>query len=192
MMLEISPGRQRLIAIGIALVLLLVAVFVVVIPVWQSMALHAGRVDMLRRQVASMERLVEARSRLEAEINALAANPDIQNLTYAADQPALAVAQLQGQLNQIFGGVSAAVTSSQVMPEVREGSLTKVSLQLTVEANVRSLVGALHAIGEARPLLKVEKISLKDPDGDWAVSPQAKQANTLIVDMVVSAYMRAP
>lgn len=192
MMLEISPRRQRLIAIMIALLLLAGAVMFVAMPLWQSISLHAGRVEMLKRQVASMERLVEARSRLEAEINSLAANPDIQNLTYAADQPALAVAQLQGQLNQVFGGVSAAVTSSQVLPDVREGALTKVSLQLTVEANIRALVGALHAIGEAKPLLKVEKISVKDPDGDWAVSPQAKQANTLIVDMVVSAYMRAP
>lgn len=192
MMLEISPRRQRLMAIAIALLLVAVVIMFVVMPLWQSISMHAGRVEMLKRQVASMERLVEARPRLEAEINALAANPDIQNLTFAADQPALAVAQLQGQLNQVFGGVSAAVTSSQVLPEVREGSLTKVSLQLTVEANVRALVGALHAIGEAKPLLKVERISIKDPDGDWAVSPQAKQANTLIVDMVVSAYMRVP
>jgi hypothetical protein len=192
MTLEISPRNQRLVALAIALLLLLAGTFWVVLPVYESISLHAQRVAMLKRQVATMQRLVDAKPRIETEINALAANPDIQNLTFAADQPAVAVAQLQGQLNQVFAAVSAPVTSSQVLPEVREGLLTKVSLQMTVEANISAVVGALHAIGEAKPLLTVEKISLKDPDGDWAVNPQARQANTLIVDLVVSAYMRAP
>ena len=74
---------------------------------------------------------------------------------------------------------------------MREGSLTKVTLQMTVEADVSSLVKALHAIGAARPLLTVEKLSVKDPDGDWAVNPQALQVNKLQVEIVVSAYMRA-
>jgi len=192
MTLEISPRNQRLIAIGIAILLLLATTFWVVMPVYESISLHAQRVAMLKRQVATMQRLVDAKPRIAAEINALAANPDIQNLTFAADQPALAVAQLQGQLNQVFGAVSASVTSSQVLPDVREGPLTKVTLQMTVEANMRAVVGALHAIGTAKPLLTIEKISLKDPDGDWSPTSQARQANTLIVDLVVSAYMRVP
>ena len=192
MTLEISPRNQRLIAIGIALLVLLLGTFWVALPVYESISLHAQRVGMLKRQVATMQRLVDAKPRIEAGINALAANPDIQNLTFSADQPALAVAQLQGQLNQMFSAVSASVTSSQVLPDVRAGALTRVSLQLTVEANIRAVVGALHAIGAAKPLLTIEKISLKDPDGDWAVTPQARQPNTLIVDLVVSGYMRAP
>jgi type II secretory pathway component PulM len=190
--LEVSPRNQRLIAIAIALLLLLAGTFWVVLPVYQSVSLHAQRVTMLKRQLATMQRLVDAKPRIDAAITALAANPDIQNLTYAADQTALAVAQLQGQLNQVFGAVSASVTSSQVLPDAREGQLTKVSLQLTVEANISALVSAMHAIGEAKPLLTIEKISIKDPDGDWPATPQSRQPNTLIVDLVVSAYMRTP
>jgi len=190
--LEVSPRNQRLIAIAIAILLLLAGTFWVVLPVYQSISLHAQRVTMLKRQLATMQRLVDAKPRIDAEITALGTNPQIQNLTFAADQPALAVAQLQGKLNQVFGAVSASVTSSQVLPDAREGQLTKVSLQLTVEANIAALVGAMHAIGEARPLLTVEKISIKDPDGDWQAMPQTRQSNTLVVDLVVSAYMRAP
>jgi hypothetical protein len=63
---------------------------------------------------------------------------------------------------------------------------------MTVEADIRSVVKALHAIGAAKPLPTVEKLSLKDPDGDWAVNPAALQVNKLQVEIVVSAYMRAP
>lgn len=192
MTLEISTRNQRLIAIGIALLLALLATFWIVLPLWEYSSLQAQRVSMLKRQVQTMQRLVDAKPRIEAEIKALSANPEIQNLTYSADQPALAVAQLQGQLNQIFSGVSASVTSSQVLPESPEGSLTKVSLQMTIEANIKGVVGALHAIGSARPLLTIEKLSLRDPDGDWALTGQARQVNTLLVDITVSAYMRAP
>ena len=192
MTLEISTRNQRLIAIGIALLLALLATFWIVLPLWEYSSLQAQRVSMLKRQVQTMQRLVDAKPRIEAEIKALSANPEIQNLTYSADQPALAVAQLQGQLNQIFSGVSASVTSSQVLPESPEGSLIKVSLQMTIEANIKGVVGALHAIGSARPLLTIEKLSLRDPDGDWALTGQARQVNTLLVDITVSAYMRAP
>jgi len=111
---------------------------------------------------------------------------------YTAEQPAVAVAQLQGQLGQIFGQAPASVTSSQVIAESREGALTKVGLQMAVLANTKALVKALHEIAVARPLMKIEKIAIRDPDGNWGLTVQGKKEGQLQVDITVSAYMRAP
>lgn len=192
MKFDLSAGLQRIIALAIAGVLVLLTIWFVVVPLWTASSLHAERVAMLKREVLQMRGLANAAPRFEELSKKLAANPDIQQLTYAAPQPTLAIAQLQGQLGQIFGAASAVVTTSQPLPEAREGSLTKISVQSTVEAEIKSVVAALHAIDEARPLLHVDKLVIRDPDGDWAVNPQPNAPNKLQVEVVVSAYMRVP
>jgi hypothetical protein len=147
---------------------------------------------MLKRQVSTMEGLVAAAPRYEALSKRLAANPDVQVLTFAAPQSTIAVAQLQGQLSQILAAASAVVTTSQPMPDTREGSLTKITVQSTIEAEIKSLIAALHAIDAARPLLHVDKLVVRDPDGEWANAPQTNAPNKLQIELVVSAYMRAP
>jgi hypothetical protein len=173
--------------LGIAMLLV---VFWIVIPMWSAASLHAERISVLRRQALVMEGLAKAAPQFEAQTRKLAANSDIQVLTFSAQQSALAVAQLQGVMSQTFADASAAVTSSVVLPEVREGALLKISVQTAIESDLKGLVKALHTIAMARPLLKVEKLSLRDPDGDWAVTGAATQANRLQVEIVVSAYLR--
>lgn len=192
MKIEISPFRQRLLALGLLAFVMLAAANWVLLPLWESASLHAERVSVLRRQVLTMQGLVEARPRFEAGIAALQSNGDVQNLTIAADSSAVAGAQLQGQLTQIFAAAPAVVTSAQVLPEEKAGALTRISLQLNAEADTRALVKVLHDIGSARPLLRVERLVVRDPDGVFAVKPEAVLANKLIVEMTVSAWMRKP
>lgn len=192
MKFDLTPRVQRIAALGAAGIVVLLLAWLFVWPFWTAAALHAEQVAMLKRQVLTMRGLADAAPRFEQLSKKLAANPEIAQLTYAAPQPALAVAQLQGQLSQIFAAASAAVTTSQPLPEARVGALTKITVQSTVEAEIKSVVAALHAIDAARPLLTVEKLVLRDPDGEWGVSPQASAPNRLQVDVTVSAYMRAP
>lgn len=192
MKVELTPRSQRLIALGAVAVLALLAVWLFVWPFWTAAALHNDQVAMLKRQVLTMRGLADAAPRFEKLSKQLAANPEIAQLTYAAPQPALAVAQLQGQLGQIFAAAKANVTTSQPLPEARVGSLTKITVQSTVEGEIKAVVEALYAIDTARPLLGVEKLVLRDPDGEWGVNPQAAAPNRLQVDITVSAYMRVP
>lgn len=192
MKFDLTPRVQRIAALGAAGIVVLLFVWLFVWPFWMAAALHAEQVAMLKRQVLTMRGLADAAPRFEQLSKKLAANPEIAQLTYAAPQPTLAVAQLQGQLSQIFAAASAAVTTSQALPEARVGSLTKIAVQSTVEGEIKAVVAALHAIDTARPLLTVEKLVLRDPDGEWGVSPQANAPNRLQVDVTISAYMRVP
>jgi general secretion pathway protein M len=192
MKIELTPRRQRTIAIGMLIAIVIVFFYVIVIPAWSSSALHNQRVSMLRRQALTMQGLADARPRYEAAAKKVAANADAQTLVFAAPQATLAVAQLQGQLSQLIASSSAVVSSSQTLPETREKALTKITVQTMLEADVKALIKVLHGVDAARPLLKIEKLAIRDPDGDWSVSPQMNAPNKLQVELVVSAYMRAP
>ena len=192
MKLVLSPQRQRWMAL---LMLALAAVLVVVMvlwPAWEAAQLHGQRVALLRRQVLAMEGLVEARPSLEAAVAKLGANAELQALTIAADSAAIGGAQLQGQLTQILTAAPALVTSAQLLPEEKAGGLTRIRMQMAAETDMRGLVKAVHAIGTARPLLEIDRIAVRDPDGVFAMKPESVLSNRLQVELVVSARMRAP
>lgn len=192
MKVVLSPLRQRLLALALLAVCVGLLVLLVVQPIWSAASLHAERVAMLQRQVRTMQGLVEAQPRFEAAVAALAGDVRIQGLTIAAESAAVAGAQLQGQITQILAGAPATLASAQLLPEERVGALTRVRLQLVAEADMHGLVQMLHAIGGARPLLRIETLAVRDPDGVFATRPETRLANRLQVEMVVSALVRAP
>lgn len=189
MKLTLSPLRQRLIAVALAAAVLVVIVMLVVIPLWQSVSLHEARIAVLRDQTAKLEALIEATPDLEKLARKVAADTKVNALTFAGSQTGVGVAELQSTLNRILAAAGATVMSGQAA----DGELPPdtIAVQTTVETDIAALVRALHAIGTARPLLEVEKLAIKEPDGEW-VNPSAARgvANKLIVDMTVSARMR--
>lgn len=191
MKVTLSPGQQRWLAIGLlALVLAAVGAFVVA-PVWSSVSQHEERVAMLRAQAAKLQALRAAEPKLEAAAREMAASPDVQSLAYQ-DLPGTAVADLQTAVSKAFSSAGASVTSGQALE--RPDAPTDVAVQITAEADIAGLVQALHAIGSARPLLTIERMSVHEPDADFAaavpVGTQPNVANKLIVEIVVFAQTR--
>jgi hypothetical protein len=178
-----------LLALSLAAVVLGLFIAIVIMPLWQSVTLHEQRVDVLRAQANKLEALAAATPDLEKLARKVAANAQVNALTFAGAQPGVGVADLQSTLNRILGTAGATVMSGQAVEG--DPSPDKIAVQTTIETDLASLVRALHEIGTARPLLKVEKLSIKEPDGEW-VNPSAARnvANKLIVDMTVSARMR--
>jgi len=192
MKLVLSAQRQRVLALVLLAGVLLLALQLVIWPFWEAAQLHGQRVALLRRQVLVMEGLVEARPAFEAAVAKLAGNAELQALTLSGDSAAIGGAQLQGQLTQILTAAPASVTSAQLLPEETAGGLALVRMQMAAETDMRGLVSALHAIGGARPLLAIDRIAVRDPDGVFAMKPEKVLSNRLTVEMVVSARMRAP
>ena len=193
MMLTFSPNAQRAIAIGLALLALTVVGLAVVWPLWASVGLQNERVSMLRRQAQTMEALVAAAPRYQTVANSLAANGDSRSLVFVATQPTLAVAELQGQLSSILNKAGVTVTASQALPDEQHGGLVKLAVQATIEVEIGPLVDALHAIAAQRPLLRVEKLIIHEPDAALiGAAPEPNIPNKLQAEIVVSGYMRQP
>ena len=188
MTLTLSPSRQRLIAIALLVLVVLVFCYLVILPFWQSVALHERRVAMLRDQAARLEALAGATPEFEKVARKVVADPRMSALAFAGAQAGVGEAELQSTLNRIFAAAGATVMSGQA---VSADGTDQIAVQTTVEADIATLVRALHAIGTSRPLLRVEKLSLKEPDGEWTNPSSVRGvANKLIVDMTVSAHLR--
>jgi hypothetical protein len=193
MTLTFSPNAQRGIAVGLTLVALAVIGLPIVWPLWSSVELQNERVAMLRRQAQTLEALVAAAPRYQTVANSLAANGDSRSLVFVVAQPTLAVADLQGKLSSILNKAGVTVTASQALPEQQQGGLVKLAVQATLEVEIGPLVDALHAMAAQRPLLRVEKLIIHEPDAAMiGAGPEPNVPNKLQAEIVVSAFMRQP
>jgi len=193
MMLTFSPNAQRGIALGLAALVIALVALTVVWPLWSSYELQTERVAMLRRQALTLEGLVAAAPRYQTVANSLAANGDSRSLVIVAAQPTLAVAELQGKLSSILNHAGITVTASQALPEQETDGLVKIAVQATLEVEIGPLVDALHAIAAARPLLRVVKLTVHEPDAALiGAAPEPNIPNKLQAEIVVSAFMRQP
>ena len=189
MKLVLSPFRQRALALSLALAAGGAAVALAVHPLWQSASLHAERVGMLRAQAVRLEALAAAAPKFDDLARQAAMNPDVAGLTIASVEPGVGVAELQTSLNDIFGAAGATVMSGEGL--TRTGNA--VAVQTTLETDIASLVRALHGVASARPLMKIEQLSIREPDGEWtAPAGTVSVPNKLIAVIVVSAWTRAP
>lgn len=191
MTIVLTPVRQRILALALAGLALVLVWFAVAAPLWTSVALHEEQVAMLRRQALKLEALAGAAPGYERLARKAASNVDVRALTFVAAQPSVGVADLQATLNRIFAASGAIVSTSQALPEEAGHGPVKIAVQATLELDIAALVKTLHAIGASRPLLTVEKISAKEPDGEWVSITRVTTPNKLIVDIVVSARMRS-
>jgi hypothetical protein len=193
MTLTFSPTAQRAIAVGIALLTLVVVGLAIVWPLWSSVELQNERVAMLRRQAQTLEALVAAAPRYQTVANSLAAKGDSRSLVFVAAQPSLALADLQGKLSSILNKAGVTVTASQALPEQQQGGLVKLAVQATLEVEIGPLVDALHTMAAQRPLLRVEKLIIHEPDAALiGAGPEPNVPNKLQAEIVVSAFMRQP
>lgn len=190
MTLILSPARQRLIALALGIITLVLIFLLVIVPIWSSIAIQEDRIAMLRRQAHKLEALAAAAPDYEEAAKKISSNADVSALTFAASQPSVGVADLQAALNKIFSAAGVTVNTSQALPETTGDGLTKIAVQTNLELDLAALVRALHAVATARPLLKIEKFTIHEPDGEWVKPPGSNTPNRLIVDMVVSAQMR--
>ena len=194
MKVTISGLQQRWLALAILALVSAALWFFFGAPIWEAAVLHEQRVAVLRDQAARLQALVDAEPRFAAAARQLASNPSVRALAFEGTQPSVSVADLQAAVNRIFAGAGATVSTGETIAAWPGGARGEIAVQSTVESDIGALVAALHAIGAARPVMTVERLSIREPDAEWAaavpVGPQPNVANTLIVDIVISANTR--
>lgn len=190
MKLRLTPLMSRAAAVAFAAGAFGLIYVIVVGPMISAANLQSEQVAILRRQAHTMEGFAAAAPQYEAVMKRLAANPELRQLAFQAPQPSVAVAQMQSQLSQLVTSAGATIMSSQALPDMKERGLTKLTVTTTFQGEMKAIMAVLDGIGRARPLHFLEKLNIRDPDGEWAVPVSNPEANKLQVELVVAAYMR--
>jgi general secretion pathway protein M len=143
----------RILAAGLALLVLLVLWVGVLSPVLDWYDARAARLDDLRLRAAHEQALIDALPALKKAAAAAAAQPTRAVLTGNTD--AVAGAALQEQVQTMASAASVTLTSTDQLPGYR-----RIGVRIEMNAQLPVIVALLKSIEEAQPSMVVDDIHL--------------------------------
>lgn len=150
-------------AVVTSVLLLLLAVL---LP-WASRLSSLERsVELSRDQVARYQRLVSRLPAIREALEQERASDDFEDLSFSAETPALAGAQLQRDLQEMVREVDARPISAQILPVDARAQPPRVSVRIQLQSDTAALLELLLKIEQARPLLFVDQMSVRSSARD--------------------------
>lgn len=179
---------QRLLAL--ALLILPLGVIVAlgygqVAAYWQ----HQERVALLTREVKTLETLSQGVPVWQAELAKLKASGIAQGLLFGGPNANSASTDLQHQVSGIVAGAGGSVTRNLInASDTLAKDRDKISVSVSFTAEAPQLVRILHGLEVARPLIRVTRLAIRNPDGEAAITTPLTTPNKLQVELVITSY----
>ena len=161
--MERLPRPARL-AVAIGLLVLLVGLVVgaatapLIYLAYQDRALEAAD-----RRIAELRLRMPMREGLQSEVNLLERAADIGAALLQGATPAVAAAQLQGDLVDRAAAVGGAVDSIQVLEPEPAPPFVRISLRLDFQGDIAALRDFIHQVESSSPILFVGALAVNRP-----------------------------
>lgn len=154
-------GRQgRLLALGLVLIVLVGAYFVLVAPV---VDFYAERQASLANRRAILPRLVAAADELpalRARVAQLRAAANLRKVTLEGASDAIASADLESRIDALASSVGAVIGSTEALPAEARGAYRRIGLRLALSGSYETLVKLIARIEAATPPLIVDNLQI--------------------------------
>ncbi len=175
---RLLPTQRRMLALGI----LAVVVALVAAAVWFPLAYLHGQDAALaagERRIADLQARLPGREQLLAEERQLADSMDMDRALLPGSTPAVAAAQLQGDLSGLAAAMGGEVTTVQILDPEEAPPFARVGLRLSVTGDIATVRDFLYAIETREPMLIVRRLELTNAaaqDGDSPENPSLAAA----------------
>lgn len=182
---RLSP-RERMIVMGGAAILAVVAVWLLVIaPLRERTQATADLVPERERLLIRRMDLLARRGQIAAELEAANARLERVNarlLTAAA--PAVAASELQKLVKDMAAEARTDIRSERILPPEERGELLEIPVEIAVSAEIRQLVDLLARVEGAQKLLTVKDLRVRVVN--------VSQPRELLATLTVSGFILPP
>ncbi|MEK0083347.1 type II secretion system protein GspM [Benzoatithermus flavus] len=159
-MIERLPPRQRR---YLALLILVAAVIVLCGILYlpfaylqrQEAALAAGQ-----RRIAELRARVPLREELLAQERRLKESGDLKEALLPGSTPAVAAAQLQGDLSGLAAAMGGEIATVQILDPEEAAPFVRIGLRLTMSGDIATMRDFLYAVETRNPVLVVRSMDL--------------------------------
>ena len=168
---RLLPSQRRILALGILGLVVLAVAAAVWFPMAylqrQDAALVAGehRIDELRARVPGREQLL-------AQERELADSTDMDRALLSGSTPAVAAAQLQGDLAGLAAAMGGEVTTVQILDPEEAAPFARIGLRLSVTGDIATVRDFLYAVETREPMLIVRHMELANGAAQTDDSPE--------------------
>lgn len=187
-MIERLPPLQRRI---LAITILVLAVLALAAALWfplaylqrQDAALAAGQ-----HRIAELQARVPGREELLAQARLLEDSMDMGRALLAGSTPAVAAAQLQGDLAGLAAAMGGEVTTVQILEAEEAPPFARIGLRLSLSGDTATVRDFLYAVETREPMLIVRRMELTTASGQ---GDEAAENPTLAATFEIYGYAPA-
>jgi Type II secretion system (T2SS), protein M subtype b len=156
---RLPPPQQRALAFALLAVALVAAGSAVWLPLaylrGQDAALAAGA-----RRNAELQARVPGREELLAQERALQEAVDSERTLLPGSTPAVAAAQLQGDLSGLAAAMGGEITTVQILEPEEAAPFSRIGLRLSLSGDTATVRDFLYAVEAREPMLIVRRMDL--------------------------------
>jgi len=179
-----SPWRCAASLLGAVLLLVVIGV-ALVFPWIERDRRYTQEIQRLTDQVERYRRMAATLPGLQATQGKVADDPAIGSFYLAGQTANLAAADLQNRLKQMVEGSGGTLVSAQLLPAHEQGGSQMVSVSLRLNCTTEALFDILYKIENARPLLFVDTLSVREQRRRSARPARQTQPEEAIRDLSV-------
>lgn len=121
------------------------------------------QIESLDDQMARYHRLLKTLPGLQAELEQVRNNKDIEDFYFDAKTPALAGAELQREVQGMVKSAGGRVSSTQLLPSNKDEQPPTVRVRTQIRGTTDTLLDVLYQLEQARPFLFVEQLTVRAP-----------------------------
>ena len=176
-MKSLSPEMSRLAAVGLLVALVLVIAIYVVLPLAGYHIDRFSEATKKRHLLAQYDFLLSNEAAIDEEL-AKIEQTDTADLFLAGGKKSIASANLREFVAQAVRESAGELVSSQEYDVEPITSTTAIGLQLQVRGEADSLIGLLHAIEPARPVIFVDELAVSSSSKRSSSSRETRRAQS--------------
>ena len=186
----LSPGKQRLLALGILAVAAALLGLLVVQPLAHAFTAQQARIDRGHADLARWQGVIASESEIAAASALIKRDPRLGRGTLQADTETQAAAGLQSLVRKALINAGADVRSTQILPADRAGELDMAGVRVIVMATSEQFERALTAIDNSRPVLVIREADMQLAASSRRVT-QTDEAPQLQVRLDIYSFVRS-
>ncbi len=158
---KMDASKQRQLAIGLLVVAAILLLCGTILPVALANRALNGEIETLHGRLQRLETIASQDEELRARYARLRQNQATHGYFLQGDSEAVVSADLQRILKNTTTGHGIQLMSTQILPAVKEDSLTRVSLRVRIRGPMEGLVESLYELESNLPLLFLDNLSIR-------------------------------
>lgn len=192
MELTSNPQTQRWLAVGLLAFVILLAGFVIIVPIIsKGLELNETK-ESLAFTLKKYEKILAGKGAIVGNIEAIKQQHEEQGYFNTQGTSALASAQMQEFIKQAIVQAGGQLSSTQVLPPNNKDKFSRITVSVRMTGNIEVLRAVLYKLETAAPLLVIEQLDIRPMRSVRnRMTRQIEPSNGLNINFQAIGFMRA-
>lgn len=158
----LDKKRQRQLAVGLLVAVVLVLLSLTAVPIWAANSSRQARLDDGMERLQRYEQIAARDEKLLPQYEALIRQQKSAGNHLRSDTPAVAGAELQRLVKTIASANSTQIMSTQILPIAEEHGFVRVALNVRLRGTLPAIIKSFYDIETDDVFMFLDNVSLRD------------------------------